>query len=149
MPATPLCAATSPNSTATQKPHRYQRQLTFRCWSRLLAGASITCNMQAPLVQAQQTHSQERIQIQRDLIDARPLQIKAIQNYGVHPPQKWTRKYEHQPNFLTLISKGNESQNQGTLNGNTVVVKLSPVELREQIIKANQTNLSTDCVRWS
>ena len=105
--------------------------------------------MQAPLVQAQQTHSQERIQLQRDLIDARPLQITPIQNYGVHPPQQWTRKYAHQPNFLTLISKGNESQNLRILNGNTVVVTPSPVKLREQIIKANQTNLSTDCVRCS
>lgn len=49
-------------------------------------------------------------------------------------------------NFLTLITEGNESQNIRLFDGDTVVVGRSPVELREQIIKASQTNLSPDFV---
>tara|TARA_Y100001933_G_scaffold191630_1_gene190945 strand:+ start:997 stop:2244 length:1248 start_codon:yes stop_codon:yes gene_type:complete len=47
-------------------------------------------------------------------------------------------------NFLTLITEGNESQNIRVFDGDTIVVARSPVELREQIIKAGQTNLSPD-----
>jgi polysaccharide export outer membrane protein len=50
-------------------------------------------------------------------------------------------------NFLTLITEGNESQNIRLFDGDTVVVARSPVELREQIIKAGQTNLSPDFVQ--
>lgn len=46
--------------------------------------------------------------------------------------------------FLTLITDGNESQNIRLFDGDTVVVARSPTELREQIIKAGQTNLSPD-----
>ena len=46
--------------------------------------------------------------------------------------------------FLTLITEGNESQNIRLFDGDTIVVARSPVELREQIIKAGQTNLSPD-----
>ncbi len=46
--------------------------------------------------------------------------------------------------FLSLITEGNESQNIRLFDGDTVVVARSPVELREQIIKAGQTNLSPD-----
>ena len=46
--------------------------------------------------------------------------------------------------FLTLITEGNESQNIRLFDGDTVVVARSPIELREQIIKAGQTNLSPD-----
>jgi polysaccharide export outer membrane protein len=46
--------------------------------------------------------------------------------------------------FLTLITEGNESQNIRLFDGDTVVVARSPTELREQIIKAGQTNLSPD-----
>ena len=49
--------------------------------------------------------------------------------------------------FLTLITEGNESQNIRLFDGDTVVVARSPVELREQIIKAGQTNLSPDFVQ--
>ena len=45
-------------------------------------------------------------------------------------------------NFLTLITEGNESQNIDLFDGDTVVVARSPVELRDQIIKARNTNLS-------
>ena len=48
--------------------------------------------------------------------------------------------------FLTLILEGNESQNIRLFDGDTVVVARSPTELREQIIKAGQTNLSPDFV---
>ena len=44
--------------------------------------------------------------------------------------------------FLTLITEGNESQNIRLFDGDTVVVARSPKELREQIIKAGQTNLA-------
>ena len=47
-------------------------------------------------------------------------------------------------NFLELITEGNETQNIRLFDGDTVVVSRSPVELREQIIKAGQTNLSPD-----
>ena len=50
-------------------------------------------------------------------------------------------------NFLTLITEGDESQNIRLFDGDTVVVKRSPQELREQIIKAGQTNLSPDFVQ--
>ena len=50
-------------------------------------------------------------------------------------------------NFLSLITEGNESQNIRLFDGDTVVVARSPVELREQIIKAGQTNLSPDFVQ--
>ena len=49
--------------------------------------------------------------------------------------------------FLTLITEGNESQNIRLFDGDTIVVARSPVELREQIIKAGQTNLSPDFVQ--
>lgn len=48
--------------------------------------------------------------------------------------------------FLTLITDGNESQNIRLFDGDSIVVARSPVELREQIIKAGQTNLSPDFV---
>ena len=50
-------------------------------------------------------------------------------------------------NFLTLITEGDESQNIRLFDGDTVVVKRSSQELREQIIKAGQTNLSPDFVQ--
>ncbi len=50
-------------------------------------------------------------------------------------------------NFLELITDGNESQNIRLFDGDTVVVARSPVELRDQIIKAGQTNLSPDFVQ--
>ena len=50
-------------------------------------------------------------------------------------------------NFLTLITEGNESQNIRLFDGDTIVVSRSPIELREQIIKAGQTNLSPDFVQ--
>ncbi len=49
--------------------------------------------------------------------------------------------------FLTLITEGNESQNIRLFDGDTVVVGRSPKELREQIIKAGQTNLSPDFIQ--
>ena len=52
-----------------------------------------------------------------------------------------------QLNFLELITDGNETQNIRLFDGDTVVVARSPVELREQIIKAGQTNLSPDFVQ--
>ena len=56
-------------------------------------------------------------------------------------------KMRAQLNFLELITKGNEKQNIRLVDGDTVVVSRSPVELREQIIKAGQTNLSPDFVQ--
>ena len=56
-------------------------------------------------------------------------------------------KMRTQLNFLELITDGNESQNIRLFDGDTVVVARSPKELREQIIKAGQTNLSPDFVQ--
>ena len=50
-------------------------------------------------------------------------------------------------NFLTLITEGNESQNIRLFDGDTVVVARSSSELRDQIIKAGQSNLSPDFVQ--
>lgn len=44
--------------------------------------------------------------------------------------------------FLSLITQGDESQNIRLLDGDTVVVAKSPVVLREQILRAAETNLS-------
>lgn len=53
-------------------------------------------------------------------------------------------KIRTQLNFLELITDGNETQNIRLFDGDTIVVARSEVELREQIIKAGQTNLSPD-----
>ena len=53
-------------------------------------------------------------------------------------------KKRTQLNFLELITNGNESQNIRLVDGDTVLVARSAVELREQVIKAGQTNLSPD-----
>ena len=45
-------------------------------------------------------------------------------------------------NFLSLITKGNESQNIRLFDGDVVSVGRSNVVLREQLLKAGQTNLS-------
>ncbi|WP_244281475.1 polysaccharide biosynthesis/export family protein [Synechococcus sp. UW105] len=50
-------------------------------------------------------------------------------------------------NFLSVIMEGNDSQNIRLFDGDTVIVGRSPVELREQIIKAGQTNLSPDFIQ--
>ena len=47
-------------------------------------------------------------------------------------------------NFLELITDGDETQNIRLFDGDTVFVARSPVELREQVVKASQTNLSPD-----
>ena len=47
-------------------------------------------------------------------------------------------------NFLSLITEGDESQNIRLYDGDTIVVSHSPVALREQILKAAETNLSPD-----
>ena len=51
-----------------------------------------------------------------------------------------------QLNFLQLITEGNETHNIRLFDGDMVSVARSPVELREQIIKAGETNLSPDFV---
>ena len=60
------------------------------------------------------------------------------------PLSSGSGKMRAQLNFLELITDGNESQNIRLFDGDTVVVARSPVELREQIIKAGQSNLSPD-----
>ena len=50
-------------------------------------------------------------------------------------------------NFLELITDGNETQNIRLFDGDSVLVARSPIELREQIIKAGQTNLSPDFIQ--
>ena len=49
--------------------------------------------------------------------------------------------------FLSLITEGNGSQNIRIFDGDTIEVARSPIELREQIIKAGQTNLSPDFIQ--
>jgi polysaccharide export outer membrane protein len=50
-------------------------------------------------------------------------------------------------NFLTLITEGNESQNIRLFDGDVVSVGKSPVVLREQLLKAGQTNLSPQFIQ--
>ena len=47
-------------------------------------------------------------------------------------------------NFLSMLTTGDESQNIKLFDGDTVFVSKSSIEMREQIIKAGQTNLSPD-----
>jgi polysaccharide export outer membrane protein len=49
-------------------------------------------------------------------------------------------------NFLSLITEGDESQNIRLFDGDTVVVARSPIALREQIVKAAETNLSPESI---
>ena len=49
-------------------------------------------------------------------------------------------------NFLSLITEGDESQNIRLYDGDTIIVSRSPVVLREQILKAAETNLSPDTI---
>ena len=51
-------------------------------------------------------------------------------------------KIRTQLNFLSLITEGDESQNIRLFDGDVVSVSKSPVVLREQLLKAGQTNLS-------
>lgn len=49
-------------------------------------------------------------------------------------------------NFLELITDGDETNNIRLFDGDVVKIARSPVELRDQIIKASQTNLTPDHV---
>ena len=49
-------------------------------------------------------------------------------------------------NFLSLLTEGNETQNIRLYDGDSVIISRSPIELRDQIIKASQTNLSSDVI---
>ena len=50
-------------------------------------------------------------------------------------------------NFLSLITEGDESQNIRLFDGDVVSVGRSPVVLREQLLKAGQTNLSPQFIQ--
>ena len=63
------------------------------------------------------------------------------------PLSRGGRMVQAKLNFLELITDGNETQNIRLFDGDSVVVPRSPVELREQIIKAGQSNLSPDFFR--
>ena len=45
-------------------------------------------------------------------------------------------------NFLSLITEGNESQNIRLLDGDTIRIGKSQIVLRDQLLKAGQSNLS-------
>ncbi|MCP9916655.1 polysaccharide biosynthesis/export family protein [Cyanobium sp. ATX 6F1] len=51
-------------------------------------------------------------------------------------------KVRAQVNFLSLITEGDETQNIRLFDGDVVNVSKSPIVLREQLLKAGQTNLS-------
>ncbi len=50
-------------------------------------------------------------------------------------------------NFISLITEGDESQNIRLFDGDVVSVGKSPVVLREQLLKAGQTNLSPQFIQ--
>jgi polysaccharide export outer membrane protein len=52
-----------------------------------------------------------------------------------------------QLNFLSLITEGDESQNIRLFDGDVVSVRKSPMVLREQLLKAGQTNLSPQFIQ--
>jgi polysaccharide biosynthesis/export protein len=56
-------------------------------------------------------------------------------------------KIRTQLNFLSLITEGDESQNIRLFDGDVVSVAKSPVVLREQLLKAGQTNLSPQFIQ--
>ena len=56
-------------------------------------------------------------------------------------------KIRTQLNFLTLITEGDESQNIRLFDGDVLSVAKSPVVLREQLLKAGQTNLSPQFIQ--
>ena len=63
--------------------------------------------------------------------------------YSKATSQQWRWKIRTTLNFLSLLTEGNESQNIRLFDGDVTVAR-SPVELREQIIKAGQTSLNPD-----
>ena len=71
-----------------------------------------------------------------DLSDVTVTRLQALSSGG--------GKIRTNLNFLSLITEGDESQNIRLFDGDTIVVSRSPVELREQIIRAGLTNLSPD-----
>ena len=56
-------------------------------------------------------------------------------------------KIRTQLNFLSLITEGDESQNIRLFDGDVVSVAKSPVVLREQLLKAGQSNLSPQFIQ--
>ena len=50
-------------------------------------------------------------------------------------------------NFLSLLTEGDESQNIRLFDGDVVSISKSPVVLREQLLKAGQTNLSPQFIQ--
>ena len=56
-------------------------------------------------------------------------------------------KIQAKLDFLELLTTGNETSNIRLLDGDSIFVARSPVELREQIVKAGQTNLNSDFVQ--
>ena len=56
-------------------------------------------------------------------------------------------KIRAQLNFLSLITEGDESQNIRLFDGDVVSVGRSPVVLRDQLLKAGQTNLSPQFIQ--
>ena len=49
-------------------------------------------------------------------------------------------------NFLSLITEGNESQNIRLFNGDALKIGRSPIVLKDQLLKAGQSNLSPQFV---
>ena len=54
----------------------------------------------------------------------------------------WRWSHTHNLNFLSMITEGNETQNIRLFDGDVVNVGKSNVVLRQQLLKAGQTNLS-------
>lgn len=50
-------------------------------------------------------------------------------------------------NFLSLITEGDESQNIRLFDGDVITVAKSPIVLREQLLKASQTNLNPQFIQ--
>lgn len=50
-------------------------------------------------------------------------------------------------NFLSLLTEGDESQNIRLFDGDVVSISKSPIVLREQLLKAGQTNLSPQFIQ--
>jgi len=68
--------------------------------------------------------------------------LSAVQVTRRQPLSSGGGKLRTSLNFLSLITEGDESQNIRLFDGDVVSVSKSPVVLREQLLKAGQTNLS-------
>jgi len=73
--------------------------------------------------------------------------LSVVQVTRKQPQSNGGGKLKASLNFLSLIIDGDESQNIRLFDGDVVSVAKSPIVLREQLLKASQTNLSPQYIQ--